>query len=800
MNGQSVNITEQKLKQLQQIIPECFTEGKLDWEKLKVIYGDNEIEFKNERYHLNWAGKSNAYRLLQTPTYKTLKPGREESVNFDETENVFIEGDNLEVLKTLQKAYFGKIKMIYIDPPYNTGNDFIYKDDFSETLTEYRQKVGDVDEQGNANKSALFKNTKENGQYHSNWLNMMLPRLFLARNLLRDDGVIFVSIDDNEVHNLRLLMDEIFGEENFVGMFSWLKKRKGSFLTKKLVSITEYCLVYSKSVNVYLQGEKLSGKESQPLIKRTNNKKVLEFPANYVFTKLKDGIYKRGIYGKGTSAVELLNDIEVKEGKIINGFSLYGPFIWSQEFLDSQISTGAKLIINTNNFQVRVFKIYEENDFKGVLSFIDGKIFRATNEDGYEELKEIFMIENVIEYPKPKNLIKFFITISTNNDDLILDFFAGSGTTAHAVMELNKEDGGNRKWILVQLPETTDPESEAYKDGYKTIADIAKERIRRAAQNIRQEIEQEQKKKAGEIQFEPQNSPSQKGQGVVDLGFKVFKLDESNFKQWRPFVPENAEQIKQTVMQFVENVKPEATTENILYELMLKNGKPLTTPLKKFPSIGGVSAESGRGGRNTQNYMNLPFNPNLKERARELRKAGILAEVLLWNKLKNGQFKGFDFDRQKIIGNYIVDFYCTNCNVVIEIDGSSHDNKVEYDAERDRYLESLGLKVIHIKDEDVKKNLDDVMEMLYHHPALTTPNSSKGVTTPNPSKGGEFWVVGDNELALLLESVDKTIIDQVLALKPQKVLALDKLFNGNDQLKTNTVLQFRDAGIEFKSV
>ncbi|HRR27961.1 MAG TPA: site-specific DNA-methyltransferase, partial [Victivallales bacterium] len=219
MEGQSINITEQKLKELQQIIPDCFTEGKLDWEKLRVFFGE-QIEFKNERYHLSWAGKIDSYRLLQTPTYKTLKPCREESINFDETENVFIEGDNLEVLKTLQKAYFGKIKMIYIDPPYNTGNDFIYKDDFSETLAGYRKKVGDVDEEGNVTKAGLFKNTKENGQYHSNWLNMMLPRLFLARNLLRDDGVIFISIDDNEVHNLRLLMDEIFGEENFVGNIS----------------------------------------------------------------------------------------------------------------------------------------------------------------------------------------------------------------------------------------------------------------------------------------------------------------------------------------------------------------------------------------------------------------------------------------------------------------------------------------------------------------------------------------------------------------------------------------------------
>ncbi len=214
MDGQSLNIKKERLKEFKKLFPECFTEDKVDWEKLKVFLEDN-MEFRNERYHLNWAGKTDAFRLLQAPTYKTLKPCSEESVNFDETENLFIEGDNLEVVKTLQKSYFGKIKMIYFDPPYNTGNDFIYKDDYSETLAEYKQKVGDVDENGNATKAQLFKNTKENGQYHSNWLNMMYPRLFLARNLLRDDGGILVNIDDNKVNNLQMLIDKIYEGENF---------------------------------------------------------------------------------------------------------------------------------------------------------------------------------------------------------------------------------------------------------------------------------------------------------------------------------------------------------------------------------------------------------------------------------------------------------------------------------------------------------------------------------------------------------------------------------------------------------
>jgi adenine-specific DNA-methyltransferase len=245
MDGKNLDIVKQKIEQLKQIIPEAFTEGKIDWEKLKVTLGEN-IEFSNERYVLNWAGKTDAYRLLQAPTYSTLKPVREESVNFDTTENIFIEGDNLEVLKVLQKAYFGEIKMIYIDPPYNTGNDFIYKDDFKETIQEYRKKVGDIDENGNLTGARLFRNTKDNGRYHSNWLNMMLPRLFLARNLLRVDGVIFVSIDDNEVHNLRLLMDEIFGEENFVGQIIAITNRSGRDYGG-IARTHEYILSYQKS-------------------------------------------------------------------------------------------------------------------------------------------------------------------------------------------------------------------------------------------------------------------------------------------------------------------------------------------------------------------------------------------------------------------------------------------------------------------------------------------------------------------------------------------------------------------------
>src|SRR5664280_391932 len=251
MDGKSLNITEEKLGQLKVILPEAFTENKIDWEKLKAALGD-DITFSNERYVLNWAGKSDAFKVLQTPSTRTLVPAKEESINFDETENIFIEGENLEVLKVLQKSYFGKVKMIYIDPPYNTGNDsFIYPDKFAESKEEYLNRIGDKDETGLMTREGVFrKNSKDSGHYHSNWLSMMYPRLFLARNLLRDDGVIFVSIDDNEVHNLRLLMNEVFGEENFVDCVIWKKRYGGGAKEKYLVSLHEYALLYAKSIDL----------------------------------------------------------------------------------------------------------------------------------------------------------------------------------------------------------------------------------------------------------------------------------------------------------------------------------------------------------------------------------------------------------------------------------------------------------------------------------------------------------------------------------------------------------------------
>ncbi len=545
------------LNLLGQVAPELLSDNQLNLDKLKdLLAGD--IADPQEHYELNWAGKAAARREVQKTTSSTLLP---DPNNPAQAQHMLIEGENLEVLRVLQKSYYGKVKMIYIDPPYNTGNDsFVYPDDYSETLDEYLKRTGEKNEDGYLNKQSLWKkNSKESGQYHSAWLSMMYPRLYLARNLLRDDGVIFISIDDNEAANLKLLCDEVFGGENFIGSISWLKKRKGSFLSKKLVSVTEYLLIYGRTQRVKLFGGMADESESQPLVKRTNSIGQLTFPAGCVKTKLTDGLYQSGIYGDGSSAIELLNDISIHQGVIIDSFSLKGPFVWGQSYLESQIKAGARLVINTDSFQIRAFKAPDPDSHKGLLSFVDGVALGATNEDAYEQLRDILKIEGAMSYPKPVNYIKHIIKSVTywDKNSVILDFFAGSGTTAHAVMELNAEDGGNRQSISVQLPELLDEKSEAYKAGYRTIADITRARIEKVIAKLKAE------------------KPDQN----QDLACAHFKLAPSNFKVWRSdLVDVDAVRNQLEIFQQAEkdsaiNVQNgESNQQAMLTELLLKNG------------------------------------------------------------------------------------------------------------------------------------------------------------------------------------------------------------------------------------
>jgi len=404
---------------------------------------------------LNWIGKEAVVNHDKEVPFRLLRKVKSASVG-DNSQNLIIHGDNLEALKALMPYYGGKVKCIYIDPPYNTGNEnWVYNDKVNSP--KIKKWLGKV-----------VGNQTADLCRHDKWLCMMYPRLKLLKDLMSEDGVIFLSVDDNEVENLKALLNEIFGKDAFVGQAVWYKKRKGSFLSKEFISLTEYILIYRKDKKLSLFGGRPDSNESQPLVKRTNNRSLLVFPANVITTKLPDGIYSKGVYGKGSSAIELSEDVIVKKTVIVTQVKLIGPFVWSQNFLDEELLEGTKLVINTKNFQPRAFRDSSEK-FKGFPSYIDGREFSATNDDAYEDLIEIFGREGTFNYSKPRNLIRFLINSKTfiDKDAIILDSFAGSGTTGHAVLDLNKEDGGNRKFILIEMED-------------KVAKDITAERIKRA--------------------------------------------------------------------------------------------------------------------------------------------------------------------------------------------------------------------------------------------------------------------------------------------------------------------------------
>lgn len=551
MSGESMNSQENRLEWMKKNLPEVFSEGKIDIEKLKATLGE-DVDLSNERYGISWAGKSNVFREIQTPTIKTLRPDKKESVDFENTDNLFIEGDNLEVLKALQKSYYGQVKMIYIDPPYNTGKDFIYTDKWARTKAEEAAENGDVDETGKATRrDNLMVNDKSKGHFHSNWLNMMYPRLFLARNLLKDDGVIFVSIDDNEVHNLRMIMNEIFGEENFVSEIVWEKRFTRSNNAKMFATLTERVLLYRKS-------------EVTETLREPRNEKA-------------DSTYSnpdndpRGVW----TSVSYVNPAS-KDARPNLSYALINPFS-KQEVVHP--TNAWKFSLETHNKHVEEDRLYWGKSggniyprLKKFLIEMDGGMVpvdlwdhksTGTTDQASKDLGEL-MEEKLFDFPKPIGLILRMLRIAVMSDDIILDFFAGSGTTAHAVMQLNAEDGGNRKCISVQLAEETSEKSEAFKAGYKTISDIAKERIRRAGKKILEENKEELAKR----------------EVPLDVGFKVLKLSESNFKEWR--VRTDDPEVVQTEMELSVNNKSEAfTEEGMLYELILKSGLPLTVAIEK---------------------------------------------------------------------------------------------------------------------------------------------------------------------------------------------------------------------------
>ena len=459
MDGKSLNLTHELLQQLQQLVPQAFSEGKLDTVALKRLLGE-DVFVQGERYGLNWAGKTEAYQVLQQQTTTTLQPEPEQSVDWDHAEHVLIEGENLEVLKLLQKSYFGQVKMIYIDPPYNTGSDsFIYPDKFSESKEEYLQRIGDKNDEGYMLREGAFRpNHKENGQYHSNWLNMMLPRLYLARNLLRDDGVIFVSIDDNEAANLKLLMDEVFGAENFVAQLVWKSRQNKDNRNFTGVSIDhEYVLGYSCSTD--FRTFKGAERNIKSYTNTDNDPRGSWASGNMV------GILSESL--RPNCHYDLVNpETGVNYGKPKMGWR------YDKNTMQRLISENRILWPESPQGRPRrkVFLNELSNELSGYSSIIGADVYTR---NGTVEIQDLF--ENrYFDFPKPSSLLKELVTQTTSGlvDCVILDFFAGSGTTAQAVMELNEADGGNRRYICVQLPEKTDANSEAAKAGYATIADI----------------------------------------------------------------------------------------------------------------------------------------------------------------------------------------------------------------------------------------------------------------------------------------------------------------------------------------
>lgn len=536
-NGASFLPQDELIQRLKADFPEVFSEGNIDPKKLKATLGEH-VDL-GERYGLTWKGKNDVFRVIQETTTKTLKPAKDESVNFDETENLFIEGDNLEALKVLQRSYYGKVKMIYIDPPYNTGNDFVYNDSFAQNKSEYEEEANIRNEQGNIKQlSALQKNTKDSGHYHSNWLNMMYPRLYLARNLLRDDGVIFVSIDDNEVHNLRLIMNEIFGEENFIAQIIWEKRYGRSNDAKLFAYNTDYILLYRKSEALSVLREPRGESQNEIYSNPDNDPRGEWTSVSFVSQR--------------TRAERPNLSYSIKHPK--TGEQIDHPansWKYSEEkYLQLQADNRLYWGKDGDQKYPRIKRFLSELAEGIVPVTLWNHEETGTGEVGTKEVESL-VGKDVFDHPKPVSLLLRAINIGTSSDknDVILDFFAGSATTAHAVMKANMQDGGNRKWIVVQLPEETDENSEARKAGYKSIADIAKERIKRAGKKL---VEENSDKK-------------------LDTGFKVLKIDETNFKVWDANI-KTPQQLEQQMIDSFDTIKQSATEEDLLLELVIKSG------------------------------------------------------------------------------------------------------------------------------------------------------------------------------------------------------------------------------------
>ncbi len=574
----SMDVAADKRRLLRQLFPEVFTEStdaagnpaEIDFEKLKAVLGEHATlaDPAAERYGLDWPGKRDALKAVQTPALGTLVPCPEESVDWDSTKNVFIEGDNLEVLKLLQKSYYSKVKMIYIDPPYNTGNDFVYPDNYTESLETYLRYTGQISGEG----VKLTTNSKDSGRFHSNWLRMMYPRLYVAKNLLKEDGVILISIDDSEVRNLRQICDQIFGEENFLAQFVW--KARQFTDARAITNIStdhEYVVAYAKSPSVVFRGNprdesKYANPDQDP----------------------RGDWMSRSILGLATQSQRPnlhYSIVDPSSGIIFEPPANTG-WRYSKERMQNLINDGRILFPSkvTGRPREKKFRSDISNDYTS-FSTVISDIFTS---NGTSAVRDLFGGQ-YFDFPKPPELISRYVEQLTNDGDLVVDLFAGSASTAEGVFRFNYSNNGQRNFICVQLPEPINPSSDAGQKGYSAISDLAKERIRRAGAKIRAEFEAKAKQQEGELALDTSSTihDPQSTISLPDLGFRVFKLAPSNFKRWDGgAAAESEEALVQQLEANLDHLAAEATEESILFEILLKAGFELTCPVETLELAG----------------------------------------------------------------------------------------------------------------------------------------------------------------------------------------------------------------------
>ncbi len=810
MDGESVDIKQNRLQRLKELFPELFSENQLDWEKIKASFGD-DINFANERYVLNWAGKSDAFKILQQPTTATLKPVPEESYPTPTPSpqgegnwggaNLFIEGENLEVLKVLQKAYYNKVKCIIIDPPYNTGSDsFIYPDKFSEKKEDYLKRIGDKDEEGYLMKEGLFrKNSKDSGHYHSNWLSMMSPRLSLAKNLLRDDGVIFIHIDDNEVHNLRMVMNEIFGEENFFAQIIVRSNSRGQTY-KQIAKTHEYILIYTRNSESELNElEKDEANNDLSLKDNVGNFNIRELRnRNPKFGKHNRPNLFYPIYvnpnhsdNNGFYSVSLVKDDEYHvEVFPLNSEKKESCWRWGQNrcilnlkenTLDSNLVAKKK-----TDGTFGIFEKYRKTTYKPKSIWDDNSFLTET---GTIELRELGL-DKIFDFPKPISLAKQILNLSIQDDDIVLDFFAGSATTAQAVMELNKEDGGNRRFILVQMPEPCDESSEAFKAGHKTIADIGKERIRRVIQRITsppapllkergEEVSyaHELFKEAGPALFGNARSMRKEKTEAEDRLWQALRnkqIENYKFRRQHPigqFIADFYCHEKRFIIEVdggyhteKEQRTYDAARTQIINEFGIK--------VIRFTNKEVLKDLQGVLKKITKTLQLLPHSPSGEGAGGE-----VGFKVF---KLSSSNFKiwrGSEIDSEEKLTEQLDAFT----------------DPIKPGAEKQNMLYELMLKAGY--------ELTSPIQYVIASEAKQSQKGKKiasGSANPRNDNIG-YYSINNNELIIALDAMNEKLIEQIIASKPQKVITLDSLFAGNDQLKTNTVLQMRDAGVDFKT-